>query len=142
MIASELPVYVDTFCLVNTIVDYTSSFPKAYKFTIGQKLTNVALELFEYIQLANMTTDYASRSRYLQGFQIKHELVKALLRLCSEKRILSLKQTANLAKMNDGIGKQISAWKNRRKPEPQNQQGQGVAERGNLQERKGLSTSF
>lgn len=49
MLASELKVYRDTYQLVNTIVDYQSKFPRLYKYTIGQKMVNVALELFEYI---------------------------------------------------------------------------------------------
>lgn len=123
MIASELPVYVDTFQLVSTLIDYTTNFPKMHKYTIGQKLSNVSLELFEYIQLANMTTDIALRTKYLQGFQVKHELLKVLVRLCTEKRIISLKQSAHLAKMNNDIGKQITAWKNRQRPEIRNPQG-------------------
>lgn len=50
MLTSELPVYKDTFDLVSLIMDYTPSFPKSYKHTIGQKMTNVSLELFEYLQ--------------------------------------------------------------------------------------------
>lgn len=53
MLASELPIYKDTFDLVSLIMDYVGTFPKAHKHTIGQKMTNVSLELFEYIQLAN-----------------------------------------------------------------------------------------
>lgn len=120
MIASELPVYVDTYQLVSTLIDYSADFPKTYKYTIGQKITNVSLELFEYIQLANMTTDVALRAKYLQGFQIKHELLKVLIRLCTDKQIISLTKSAHLAKMNSSIGKQISAWKNRQKSEIRN----------------------
>lgn len=53
MLTSELPVYRDTFDLVSLIMDYSVTFPKSYKHTIGLKLMNVALELFEYLQLAN-----------------------------------------------------------------------------------------
>ena len=73
MLASELKVYRDTYQLVNTIVDYQSKFPRLYKYTIGQKMVNVALELFEYIQLANMFKD--NRSRHLNGFVVKFELL-------------------------------------------------------------------
>lgn len=111
MIASELPVYRETYKLVNMVTDLSGNFPKVYKYTIGQKAMNVALELFEYIQLANMTQDTQKRSLYLQGFQVKHELLKILLRLCSEKKIIGLTATAKLAELNTSIGKQISAWK-------------------------------
>lgn len=111
MLASELPVYMDTFRLVSMLTDFTLNFPKAYKYTFGQKIMNVALELFEYIQLANMTFEPVQRARYLQGFQIKFELLKTLLRLCSEKKVIGITQTAELAQLNSKIGKQITAWK-------------------------------
>jgi len=112
MIASQLPIYIDTYQLVNTLIDYVSKFPKMYKYTLGQKITTVSLELFEYIQLANMTTDNTSRMKYLQGFQIKHELLKVMIRLSTDNRAITSKQSAHLAMLNDKIGKQISGWKN------------------------------
>lgn len=120
MIASEIQVWKDTEQMVSYLVDVTMKFPKAYKYTFGQKITNVSLELFEYIQLANMTKDATNRQRYLQGFQVKFELLKVLLRICTEKKVITLKQTASLAEMMIGIGKQISAWKNRQSSESRN----------------------
>ena len=120
MKASELKERRDTETLVSYLIDVTMKFPKSYKFTVGQKITNVSLELFEYIQLANMTKDEVNRQRYLQGFLVKFELLKVLLRLSTEKKIVTLKQTATIAAMTVGIGKQISAWKNRRQSESRN----------------------
>ncbi len=112
MIASQLPVYIDTYRLVGILTDYASKFPKMYKYTLGQKIISVSLELFEYIQLANMTMDDDARAKYLQGYQIKHELLKVLIRLSTDKKIFTLKQSAYLATLNDKIGRQISGWKN------------------------------
>lgn len=114
MIASELPVYRDTFNLVSLLMDYVAIFPKSHKHTIGQKITNVSLELFEYLQLANRSaSDQNARVKCLDGFLIKFELLKVLLRLCTEKRIISIKQTANLATLTEKIGRQVTGWKNK-----------------------------
>lgn len=113
MIASDIQVWKDTEKLVSYLTDVTIMFPKGYKYTFGQKITNVSLELFEYIQLANMTKDVINRQRYLQGFQVKFELLKVLLRLCTEKKVITINQTASLTIMLVSIGKQITAWKNR-----------------------------
>ncbi len=114
MLASELPVYKDTFELVSILMDYVGMFPKSHKYTIGQKITNVSLELFEYLQLANRVTDNkAARVKYLEGFLIKFELLKVLLRLCNEKRIIPIKQSARLALLVEKIGKQVTGWKNK-----------------------------
>lgn len=114
MLASELPVYRDTFELVSLLVDYVAIFPKSHRYTIGEKITNVSLELFEYLQLANRAAnDKAARAKYLEGFLIKFELLKVLLRLCNEKRIITVKQTARLATYTEKIGRQVTAWKNK-----------------------------
>lgn len=114
MLANELPVYRDTFELVSLLMDYVTIFPKSHRYTIGQKITNVALELFEYLQLANRSRDdNAKRARHLEGFLIKFELLKVLLRLCNEKKIITVKQAANLATYTEKIGRQITAWKNK-----------------------------
>lgn len=115
MLTSELPIYRDTFELVSLLIDYVSQFPKAHKHTIGQKMTNVSLELFEYIQLANRSVDdRAARARMLEGFLVKFELLKVLVRLCGEKRILTTRQLARVIGYTDRIGKQATGWKNRR----------------------------
>nr|DAT61895.1 MAG TPA: Avd-like protein [Caudoviricetes sp.] len=114
MLASELPVYRDTFELVNILIDYVAIFPKAHKYTIGQKMINTALELFEYLQLANRAADNKpARTKYLEGFLIKFELLKVLLRICNEKRIITVKQAARLATYTEKIGRQVTGWKNK-----------------------------
>jgi len=110
MIANELKVYRDTYDLVNKVIDIQMKFPRLYKFTIGQKLMNVGLDLFEYIQLANMFKE--SRCRHLNGFVVKFELFKTLIRMSADKKLLTLKQQADIARMTNCIGKQVSAWKN------------------------------
>lgn len=97
MLTSELPIYRDTFELVSLLMDYVAQFPKFHKHTIGQKMTNVSLELFEYLQLANRSADdRATRRRMLEGFLVKFELLNVLVRLCGEKRIVSVKQLARI----------------------------------------------
>lgn len=114
MLTSELPIYRDTFELVSLLMDYVAQFPKSHKHTIGQKMTNVSLELFEYLQLANRSADdRATRRRMLEGFLVKFELLNVLVRLCGEKRIVSVKQLARIISLTDKIGKQATAWKNR-----------------------------
>lgn len=48
-LASDLPIFRDTTDLVSYIVDVVEKFPKKYKFTLGDKLMNTSLALFEYI---------------------------------------------------------------------------------------------
>lgn len=113
MLASELPVYKDTYDLVSMLIDYVNVFPKAYKHNIGSKIISESLELFESLQLANRYYGNSeARSKHLDNFLIKFELLKVLLRLCNDKKIISIKQTAQLALFYEKIGKQVNGWKN------------------------------
>ena len=109
-IASELKVYRDTYKLVSLVMDFTGNFPRKYKYTLGQQIDGTALELFEYIQLANMFRH--NRVTHLSGFIVKFEKLKTLIRLGGEKKCLSIGQQANIAQLTESIGRQIVAWKN------------------------------
>lgn len=112
MLANELPIYRDVYNLLSLIVDYVGVFPKLHKHTIGQRMVNVALESFEYIQLANRSIkDRERRVKYIEHFIIKFELLKVLVRLCGEKKIITIKQLSRLSVFIESIGKQANAWK-------------------------------
>lgn len=114
MRTDELTIYRETYKLVSLLFDLTCKFPKMYKYTLGEKINSVSLELFEYIQLANRTIkNEHTRVKYLEGFLIKFELLKVLLRLCNEKRVLTIKESTNIAVLTKSIGKQATAWKNK-----------------------------
>jgi hypothetical protein len=53
-------------------------------------------------------------SEELMSFEFldEFEVVKFELRLCADMKILSLKKHAELSVLIDGIGKQITAWRN------------------------------
>lgn len=56
-LAKDLQIYKDTFELVDKLTAMKVGFPRMYRYDLGEKMTSVALELFEYIQLANMYAD-------------------------------------------------------------------------------------
>lgn len=109
-IASELRVYRDAYKLASLIIDITGNFPRRHKYTLGQKIYETALDLFEYIQLANMFK--ANRVTHLNGFIVKFEKLKTLIRLGGEKHCISIGQQVNIAQLTESIGRQIVAWKN------------------------------
>lgn len=112
-LAQNLPIFRTTYELTSVIIDYVGEFPRVHRFTIGDKMVNTSLALFEYIQLANRCgKDKKARVQYLQQFLLKFEYLKVLIRLCNEKHIISLKQTSRLAILVDSIGKQATGWRN------------------------------
>lgn len=116
MIASELKIHGAVFTLTYDIWGYVENFPRLAKYTIGQKMLDKALQLFESIQCANMYKD--RRQDFLNTFIVDFETLKVMIRMVSEKRIISIGQQAHLAELTESIGKQVTAWKKRSSEEP------------------------
>lgn len=111
--ASELPVYKDTYDMISIITDYVCNFEKSLKHTIGNKLIEESLQLFNFLQLANRyKTDKNKKQDCLEQYIIQFDLIKTLIRLCFDKKLISIKQHAKLAIYMENITKQVIGWKN------------------------------
>lgn len=110
MIASRLNVYVDTYRLVGKLLMAQMQFSRQFKYSLGTKMQDKAIELFEYIQLANMFKD--NREKYLNGFIVKFESVRTLLRLACDMKQIPIKRQAEIFALIENISRQITAWKN------------------------------
>ena len=105
----ELPVYRDTYRLILKIFECTKDFPKEYKYSLGQDMKRDALTLVRSIYRANKAAD---KQEQLDTFLDDFELLKLEIRLCADMKILSFKKQAELSVLMDGIGKQITGWRN------------------------------
>ena len=95
--------------LILHIYEYTKDFPKEYKYTLGQDMKRDALQLVRSIYRANKVKNKVD---YLETFLDDFELLKLEIRLCTDMKILSIKKQAVLSFLMDGIGKQITGWRN------------------------------
>jgi hypothetical protein len=105
----DLPVFKDVYQLILLIYDYTKDFPKEYKYTLGQDMKRDAMHLVRSIYRANKVKD---KVVYLEAFLDDFELLKLEIRLSADMEILSLKKQVKLNAMMEGIGKQITGWRN------------------------------
>jgi hypothetical protein len=105
----DLPVFKDVYQLILLIYDYTKDFPKEYKCTLGQDMKRDAMQLVRSIYRANKVKD---KVKYLEAFLDDFELLKLEIRLSADMKILSLKKQVKLNAMMEGIGKQITGWRN------------------------------
>ena len=53
MLANELLIYEDTYQFVSLVLDVTKHFESDFKYELKSHLVNSALDLFQYIQIAN-----------------------------------------------------------------------------------------
>jgi hypothetical protein len=90
-------------------MDMTINFKREYRRSLAERIENKSIELLEYIVLAN--SDREKRAEHLWNFILCFEQIDALIDLSVSRHQISPKQEANLARMMDGIGRQISGWK-------------------------------
>lgn len=112
-LARQLNIYKDTYELVDKLVAWKANFARIYRYDLGEKMTEVALGLFEYIQLANMYPD--NRHKYMDGFRVKLDLLNTIISLCFRRKLFSPKQAADICRLTTNIGRQATAWGKSRK---------------------------
>ncbi len=95
--------------MILKIFEYTKDFPKEYKYTLGQDMKRDALQLVRCIYRANKS---AHKKEHLERFLDEFEILKLEVRLCVDLKVLSFKKQAELSKLIDSIGKQVTGWRN------------------------------
>jgi len=107
---NDLPVYKDVYKLILGIFGFTSTFPREYKYTLGQDMKRDAMQLVRSIYRANRSRE---KQQYLEEFLDNFELIKLEIRVCVDLRILSIKKQAELSVLLESIGKQATGWRNK-----------------------------
>lgn len=112
-LVSNTRIYLDARKLLDEILDITPNFPRAYKFSIGNKMHELGAELIQDIAAAYINRDREVRIGYLVQFQTKFETLKTLMRIAGERQWIKGKgRHAHIVELMDAIGKQCTAWKN------------------------------
>ncbi len=105
----DLPVFKDVYKLTLLIYSLTKDFSKEYKYTLGQDLKKDVMVLMRSIYRANKAQN---KKEYLETFLDDFELLKLEVRLCVDMKIITIKKQAEISLLMDGIGKQITGWRN------------------------------
>ena len=112
-LVSNTQIYLDSRKLLDVILDVTPNFPRAYKYTIGNKMHEIAIALISEISAAYINRDRATRIQHLINFQAEFEVLKTLIRIAGERKwILGQSRHADIIELTDAIGKQATACKN------------------------------
>ena len=104
----HLPIYKATYELLRLVTHATSSFPKAYKYSLGDKLRTEVVEMVVFIFKANSSR--ADRAAHAAALLERLQVVQLLMRLSRDLRILSVKQFSEIVGMTDSLGCQASGW--------------------------------
>lgn len=115
-LARDTQIYKATYELASKLISWKANFQRMYRYDLGEKMTKVTLELFEYIQLYNIASLPESRYKHILGFTVKYELLGTLLRLCFERKLFDMKQQADICRLMTSIGRQATAMRKSSRP--------------------------
>jgi len=107
-LSEELPLYKDTLGLLNSTIERTKSYPRYYRYTIGEKMVNINLDMLSLIYKANSSYEKVT---VLSDFLDKYHMIVMLYRVSVELHVITERQYACIAYTLQKIGKQATGWK-------------------------------
>ena len=90
------------------ITKETRQFPKDFKYSLGAKIRDEAVELVVFIYKANSSRD--NRESNVCLILERLQIIELLLRLSKDMRLLSVAAFASLVALTDDINRQASGW--------------------------------
>ena len=82
-------------------------FPKSHKFTVGDRIETIALDVLEALIEATYTKE---RTRHLRQANLGIEKLRFLLRLAADLRLLDRRRYEHAARALDETGRLIGGW--------------------------------
>lgn len=104
----ELMVYKQTYDLTVELMTLTKKMDKGCRFTLGERINNACVELLLGIYRINVSKEKRAASFAQSHEQI--ELVRLLLRLIKDLRLIAPGRFATLNEYVESISKQLSGW--------------------------------
>lgn len=103
----ELPVYRVSYDLIVEIFAFTKQFGKEYKYTIGERLKNEAIELVIGIYQANMRRD---KDTAILSARERVETIRLLVRILKDVQQIGIERLISVNEKIESLSKQLVAW--------------------------------
>jgi hypothetical protein len=93
--------------LIRWIIPQIDKFPRLRRFTLGERLERVLLEVLEHLLEAAYTR---TKQPPLQRANLRLEVARHLWRLAHELEAISTRAYAHGAGLMDDLGRQVGGW--------------------------------
>ena len=107
--SQDLKIYRDVSRLLDSLFRMLKSVERFYRYTVGERMVTLTLDMLELITFANRQEDKVPALTTLAD---KTVVLTTLFRSCVNNKVLTPKQYAAYAKLLDQIGRQVTGWKN------------------------------
>ena len=106
---TELPVYKLGYDLLIQIYERTAVFSREYKYTMGERLKNETTDMLINIYKSNKSKK-ETRTQYIDSARQNLEVVRLLLRICKDLKVIAIKGFVTLNIQVEELSKQLSSW--------------------------------
>lgn len=106
----DIPIFTKLYDFYKELSQVLVLFPKAKRFTLGQKLDNLTLEILESV-IAAGTSFQDKKLFHLEKAIVSLDLLKILIRLAKDTRCLDNKKYLQLEESLQEIGRMLGGWR-------------------------------
>jgi len=106
---TELPVYKLGYDLLIQTYKRTAIFSREYKYTMGERLKNETTDMLINIYKANKSKK-ENRVQYIDQARQNVEVVRLLLRICKDLKLIGMKGFVALNIQVEELSKQLASW--------------------------------
>jgi aspartyl-tRNA synthetase len=106
-IYNELPVYKSAYDLLLELFAVAANLSKAYRYSLGERLQNEAVEVIVNIYKANSTAD---KIPFITKSREHTEIIRLFIRILHDTRQISLNRMVMLNKMIEDLSRQLVGW--------------------------------
>lgn len=114
---AEIPIFKKLYELYKLIHSYRNHLAKADRHSLWQRTENGCLELLELVVSAAQQSK-AAKLPLLQKASIKLSVLRVLIRLAKDTKMIDTKKYLALQRLIDEIGRMLGGWLRSIKPDP------------------------
>ena len=107
-LSEELPLYRDTYRLLNDLLLLSQEFPRFFRYSMGSRMVDLTLDMLSLIYKANSSYEKVG---ILTEFLDRYRMLQMLFRVCVEQKIITERKYASYGLLLGKIGKQATSWK-------------------------------
>jgi len=106
----HLTIYKTSFDLLVKVSQLVTHFQRAFRYTIGENLTNGMIEFIVWIYKANSATSSRDRADIIKILLERLQFLNILLRLSCELKNISREKFEELTNTTQNMEKQLNGW--------------------------------
>lgn len=103
----ELPVLVKWIDFIDWFFTVSEKIPKNIRFTITQRIENYVLDILDLLIEARYSKN---KLFFLRQINLKLEKLRIFLRICKQRKYITIKTYTHAAKTIDQVGRMIGGW--------------------------------